>query len=56
MGNVYRNINILIENGLIQASEFGDGIVHYDAIVSIHYHFICKERVKPHIFASQLGR
>jgi len=42
MGNIYRNINILIEDGLIQACEFGDGIVHYDAILGIHYHFICK--------------
>ena len=43
MGNVYRNINILIDDDQIISREFGDGIVHYDAIVSTHYHFICKE-------------
>jgi Fur family peroxide stress response transcriptional regulator len=43
MGNVYRNINILIEDGLIKARDFGDGIVHYDAVPGPHYHFICKE-------------
>ena len=43
LGNVYRNINILIEDGFIVSHDFGDGIVHYDAIVSTHYHFICKE-------------
>lgn len=43
MGNVYRNINILIEDGRIISREFGDGIFHYDVIVSNHYHFICKE-------------
>lgn len=41
IGNVYRNLNILIEEGLITAREFGDGIVHYDAITHNHYHFIC---------------
>ncbi|MBN1410812.1 MAG: transcriptional repressor [Spirochaetales bacterium] len=43
MGNVYRNINILVEDGLIKARDFGDGVVHYDAIVNQHYHFICKK-------------
>ena len=43
IGNVYRNINILIEDGLVEARDFGDGIVHYDAIISTHYHFICNE-------------
>ncbi|MBN2443191.1 MAG: transcriptional repressor [Spirochaetales bacterium] len=43
MGNVYRNINILIEEGLIITQDFGDGIVHYDAVIVPHYHFICKK-------------
>ena len=36
MGNIYRNIKILIEDGLIKAREFSDGIVHYDAITAAH--------------------
>lgn len=43
LGNVYRNIKILVEEGRTQVRDFGDGIEHYDAIVSRHYHFICEE-------------
>ncbi|MBN1648000.1 MAG: transcriptional repressor [Spirochaetales bacterium] len=43
MGNIYRNLAILVEDGLIAAREFGDGIVHYDAITGHHYHFICEQ-------------
>ncbi len=41
LGNVYRNINILVEEGRITRRDFGDGIEHYDAIPGLHYHFIC---------------
>jgi Fur family transcriptional regulator, peroxide stress response regulator len=41
LGNVYRNINILVEEGRITRREFGDGLEHYDAIPGLHYHFIC---------------
>ncbi len=41
LGNVYRNINILVEEGRITRREFGDGAEHYDAIPGLHYHFIC---------------
>jgi Fur family transcriptional regulator, peroxide stress response regulator len=41
LGNVYRNINILVEEGRVTRREFGDGIEHYDAIPGLHYHFIC---------------
>lgn len=41
LGNVYRNIKILIEEGRIIKRDFGDNIEHYDAITSNHYHFIC---------------
>jgi Fur family peroxide stress response transcriptional regulator len=43
IGNVYRNIRILIEQGRILCRDFGDGIEHYDAIIEIHYHFICEK-------------
>ena len=42
MGNVYRNIRILIEEGRISCRDFGDGVEHYDAVVDLHYHFICE--------------
>ena len=41
LGNVYRNIKILVEEGRVTRREFGDGIEHYDAIPGLHYHFIC---------------
>jgi len=41
LGNVYRNIAILLEEGRIQGGEFGSGIVRYDAVTASHYHFVC---------------
>jgi Fur family transcriptional regulator, peroxide stress response regulator len=43
LGNVYRNIKILSEQGRIVSREFGDGIEHYDAITEMHYHFNCEK-------------
>ena len=42
LGNVYRNIAILLEEGRLQAGEFGCGTVRYDAVTSGHYHFVCE--------------
>lgn len=42
LGNVYRNIAILLEEGRLQAGEFGSGTVRYDAVVEPHYHFFCE--------------
>ena len=42
LGNVYRNIQILIEERRIISRKFGDNIEHYDSIVKFHYHFICE--------------
>ncbi len=42
LGNVYRNIAILLEEGLIQGGEFGSGTVRYDAVTAPHYHFVCE--------------
>ena len=41
IGNVYRNIKILMEEGRVVKREFNDGNEHYDAVVHLHYHFIC---------------
>jgi Fur family peroxide stress response transcriptional regulator len=42
LGNVYRNIAILMEAGRIQGGEFGHGTVRYDAVTQGHYHFVCE--------------
>ncbi len=43
MGTVYRNINILIAQGLIQKIEAGSSFDRFDGNVSTHYHFICQD-------------
>lgn len=42
LGNLYRNITILLEEGRLQAGEFGSGTVRYDAVTAGHYHFVCE--------------
>ena len=42
LGNVYRNIAILQEEGRIASRDVGDGIGRYDAIIGDHCHFVCK--------------
>jgi Fur family peroxide stress response transcriptional regulator len=42
LGNVYRNIAILLEEERIQGGEFGSGTVRYDAVTDAHYHFVCE--------------
>lgn len=41
LATVYRNLNILAENGIIRKIEGLDDCVRFDASVSPHYHFIC---------------
>jgi len=43
LGNVYRNLKILMEEGKIVKRDFGDNFEHYDSIISMHYHFICEK-------------
>ncbi len=42
MGTVYRNLNILMEQGLIQKHAFGSTFDHFEAKTEPHYHFICE--------------
>ena len=42
MGTVYRNLNILVEQGLIRKIDFGSTFDRYDANIDPHYHFICE--------------
>jgi Fur family peroxide stress response transcriptional regulator len=43
MGTVYRNLNILVEQGLINRIDFGSTFDRFDARVGPHYHFICEK-------------
>lgn len=41
LGTVYRNLSLLADLGEIKRLRLGDGIDHFDADISPHYHFIC---------------
>ena len=43
MGTVYRNLNILMEQGLIKKIDFGSTFDRFDANTGPHYHFICEQ-------------
>lgn len=43
LGTVYRNLSLLAELGEIRRLRVGDGIDHFDADTSPHYHFVCRE-------------
>ncbi|MCD7725320.1 MAG: transcriptional repressor [Clostridiales bacterium] len=43
LGTVYRNLTLLADIGEIQRLRVGDGVDHFDADTSPHYHFICSE-------------
>lgn len=43
MGTVYRNLTLLSDMGEIQRLRLGDGVDHFDADTSEHYHFICQD-------------
>ncbi|HDP80060.1 MAG TPA: transcriptional repressor [Spirochaetes bacterium] len=42
VGNLYRNIGILVEEGRVRRRIFRDGVERFDAIIEPHYHFICE--------------
>lgn len=43
LGNLYRNLGILVEEGRVIKRKFADDTEHYDAITSAHYHFVCEK-------------
>ncbi len=43
MGTVYRNIGILIQQGLVNRMDFGSTFDRFDANTVPHYHFICEK-------------
>ena len=42
LGTVYRNLNMLTEDGQIIKLSFGDGNEHFDGDISPHSHFYCE--------------
>lgn len=42
LGNVYRNLGILVEQEKIEALDLGHGITRYDATRVSHCHFVCR--------------
>lgn len=43
LGTVYRNLTLLADTGEINRLNVGDGVDHFDADISPHYHFICEK-------------
>lgn len=43
LGTVYRNLTLLADIGEIQRLHLGDGVDHFDADISPHYHFVCSK-------------
>jgi Fur family transcriptional regulator, peroxide stress response regulator len=43
MGTVYRNLNILIDQGAIGKIDFGSTFDRFDGNNTHHYHFICEK-------------
>ena len=43
LGTVYRNLTLLADLGEIKRLHVGDGVDHFDADTSLHYHFVCTE-------------
>lgn len=42
LGTVYRNLQILREDGEIMELNYGKGQSHYDGNARPHYHFVCQ--------------
>ena len=42
-GTVYRNLNLLAENGSILRIEVPDGADHFDSTLEDHVHFYCRK-------------
>ena len=43
LGTVYRNLTLLADTGEILRLRVGDGVDHFDADTSPHYHFVCSD-------------
>ena len=43
LGTIYRNLTLLADAGEIIRLNIGDGVDHFDADTSPHYHFVCRK-------------
>ncbi len=43
LGTIYRNLNILIEQGHVKKIDFGSTFDRFEARIKPHYHFICEK-------------
>ena len=43
LGTVYRNLTLLSDMGELVRLRRGDGVDHFDAITTPHYHFVCQK-------------
>jgi len=43
LGNVYRNLNILVETNMIRRLDFGSTFNRFDGNCETHSHFICEK-------------
>ena len=43
LGTVYRNLNLLVEHGMIKTVKTNDNMERYDKIFNKHNHFICNK-------------
>ena len=43
LGTIYRNLNLLFENGNIRKIKLDDNVDHYDNLKKEHNHFICNK-------------
>ncbi len=55
LGTVYRNLNLLADQGLIQRVILDDGVVRFDGNVHEHHHFICTKTGKIYDVMLPLG-
>ena len=42
LGTVYRNLGILVEQGLVSRLDFGSGFDRFEATTQPHHHFVCE--------------
>ncbi len=43
LGTVYRNLQLLVADGMAQELNYGKGVSRFDANAGMHYHFVCEK-------------
>lgn len=43
LGTVYRNLKVLLDQGLVQKLPFGSGQDRFEAKIPPHYHLVCEQ-------------